>query len=577
MYPKASTIAISNRKLLSSLIQSGTLLRLSTSIRYNKPSSISYSNISTRNINYRKMSSTSNPNSNSTSNNSSQSSFNSSNSTSSGTSSNNYSDSGFHPYVDSTLQQIDNLAPKFAIDSSNISILSQPSEFYTLLKEKILNAKKRIFLSTLYIGKTEHELIDCIDEALAKNPDVEVYILTDALRGTREQPESCSASLLVPLVSKYGPRVSISMYHTPNLYGVRKTFIPQRFNEGWGLQHMKLYGFDDEIILSGANLSNDYFTNRQDRYILFEDEKLTEYFFKVYETVAGLSYSVIPVDTTKSGFKLRWPHYYSAPEPTVDPVNFIKAASRKLKPLLGPQNSPVREEEEKKQNMTTFVYPICQFTQLLIPDTSTEFDVISRVLSMIGSGRFDWTLTAGYFNIHPEFKEKLLKTKPNTHASIITASPEANGFYKSAGVSGLLPGAYSLLAKEFLQAAHDSPSLYGGKTNRLKFYEWQNGVVNEPNGWSYHAKGIWISQPGESEPFMSVIGSSNYTRRAYSHDLEANVLLVTSDSKLKSQLGKEVENLKTHTKEMELKDYDVPERQPDWRQRAFIHYAGDKL
>ena len=41
------------------------------------------------------------------------------------------------------------------------------------------------------------------------------------------------------------------MYHTPNLTGLRKKHIPPRINEGWGLQHMKLYGVDDDIILSG--------------------------------------------------------------------------------------------------------------------------------------------------------------------------------------------------------------------------------------------------------------------------------------------------------------------------------------
>lgn len=30
--------------------------------------------------------------------------------------------------------------------------------------------------------------------------------------------------------------------------------MPKRINEGWGLQHMKLYGFDDEIMLSGYGL-----------------------------------------------------------------------------------------------------------------------------------------------------------------------------------------------------------------------------------------------------------------------------------------------------------------------------------
>jgi hypothetical protein len=44
------------------------------------------------------------------------------------------------------------------------------------------------------------------------------------------------------------------MYHTPNLTGLRKKLIPKRINEGWGLQHMKLYGMDDEIMISGCHL-----------------------------------------------------------------------------------------------------------------------------------------------------------------------------------------------------------------------------------------------------------------------------------------------------------------------------------
>lgn len=89
-------------------------------------------------------------------------------------------------------------------------------------------------------------------EALRNNPELKLSILTDALRGTREEPNPSCASLLASLVSEFGPdRVEIRMYHTPNLTGVRKKYIPKRINEGWGLQHMKLYGVDDEIILSG--------------------------------------------------------------------------------------------------------------------------------------------------------------------------------------------------------------------------------------------------------------------------------------------------------------------------------------
>lgn len=87
--------------------------------------------------------------------------------------------------------------------------------------------------------------------ALEKNPSLHVSILIDALRGTREAPHACAASLLVPLVEKFGDRVDVRMYHTPNFRGIKKRLVPQRFNEGWGLQHVKLYGIDDQLILSG--------------------------------------------------------------------------------------------------------------------------------------------------------------------------------------------------------------------------------------------------------------------------------------------------------------------------------------
>lgn len=75
--------------------------------------------------------------------------------------------------------------------------------------------------------------------------------MTDFLRGTREFPKESSASLLVDLVKEFPKRVEVRLYHTPNLTGLRKWIIPNRINEGWGLQHMKLYGVDDEIIMSG--------------------------------------------------------------------------------------------------------------------------------------------------------------------------------------------------------------------------------------------------------------------------------------------------------------------------------------
>jgi len=41
------------------------------------------------------------------------------------------------------------------------------------------------------------------------------------------------------------------MYHTPDLSGMLKKIMPARFNEGIGLMHMKVYAFDDTLIMSG--------------------------------------------------------------------------------------------------------------------------------------------------------------------------------------------------------------------------------------------------------------------------------------------------------------------------------------
>ena len=76
--------------------------------------------------------------------------------------------------------------------------------------------------------------------------------MADALRGTREDPNPSCMTLIADLKRDFPDRVEGSMFHTPNLIGPIKSRIPKRFNEGWGLQHMKLYGVDDEIILSGC-------------------------------------------------------------------------------------------------------------------------------------------------------------------------------------------------------------------------------------------------------------------------------------------------------------------------------------
>lgn len=49
--------------------------------------------------------------------------------------------------------------PKFTARGSDISVLNRPDQFYSFLIDSIKQAKRRIFLASLYIGKEETELV----------------------------------------------------------------------------------------------------------------------------------------------------------------------------------------------------------------------------------------------------------------------------------------------------------------------------------------------------------------------------------------------------------------------------------
>ncbi|KAK8247704.1 hypothetical protein HDK77DRAFT_481187 [Phyllosticta capitalensis] len=466
----------------------------------------------------------------------------------------------------SLTSELDKISPRFEVQPDQIEILKTPSEFYENLKTKISTAKRRIYLSTLYIGKTEHELISVIRDALLRNPDLKVSFLTDALRGTRETPNPSCASLLAPLITEFGKdRVEIRMFHTPNLHGLRKKLIPKRINEGWGLQHMKLYGVDDELIMSGANLSNDYFTNRQDRYHVFRSAAITDYFSRIHDAICSLSYQILP-SKEPAGYTMDWPSSNPSPSPLTDRHAFKNAASSLLTPLIRPSSPPSPSpfsspSSPTEPKATTLIYPLLQFTPILPPahDTSTELPALTSLLTLLtqpSHHKSTWTFTAGYFNMTPGIRSLLLRTNPAS-GTVIAASPRANGFYGSKGVSGMLPPAYTHLAKVFLRAVEAA-----GLSRSVKLLEWQHGTVDEPGGWTYHAKGLWVSPPSQNPPVpqISLVGSSNYTARSHGLDLEANVLLVTSAPALQQKLGEEEALLREHAKEVGWDEFAKVER-----------------
>ncbi|KAF9958526.1 CDP-diacylglycerol--glycerol-3-phosphate 3-phosphatidyltransferase [Mortierella alpina] len=417
--------------------------------------------------------------------------------------------------------------PQFLVQGDNIRPILSPSHFYSELKDNIKTAQNSITLAALYLGHTETDLVGALSEALRSRPNLKLNLLLDSLRGTRDSGKGSSASLLYPLVKAYPNQVRISMYHTPDLSGFLKQVMPPRFNEGIGLMHMKVYAFDDTLIMSGANMSHDYFTNRQDRYMVFRNKDITDYYSELVSTVSSLSYSLQDTGNTFS----------------------LKIANGVPDPWSSVQQTA------KDDSYDTTLFPLVQMGPFgLRQDERVTLSVLDHVLhNKEQEGQSKVFITSGYFNFEKRYSQAIINTKA-ADVCLIAASPEANGFFNSAGISKYIPPAYTLIEQRFFNDAKAA-----GNAERIAIEEYSR------KGWTYHAKGLWIYPPQSELPIMTTIGSPNFGYRSIVRDLEAQLFLVTTNQGLRKSLHEELCNLRLHAHSVTEETFQAPERQvPVW-------------
>lgn len=339
-----------------------------------------------------------------------------------------------------SLSWLDEFAPHFAIAGDAITVIEEPSAFYETILQQCSTAKKRVMLASLYlgIGELEQKLVRGLVENMKANPELTVDILLDFQRGTRGVVNS--KTTLKPLLD-LTTRFNLSLYHTPNLRGAKKRFIPARWNELIGLQHMKVYLFDDAVIISGANLSQDYFTNRQDRYIMIRDQRLSDFYSGLMQTVQEFS---LRVDNANQEQVLLHPQWTSQQMPyDGDHRSFIRAARTKVLNFC----ERTRDEQGKLKlgdNVDTFVFPLLEMGQLDIHHDS----VVTRRLFQNALEQSKIKLASGYFNLTEELIAAIIDHS-QADCSILMAHPNANGFKGAKGPAGGIPDAYTLLACQF--------------------------------------------------------------------------------------------------------------------------------
>lgn len=516
--------------------------------------------------------------------------------------------------------------PLFRAHSRDVSLLKTPPNFYSTLLSLIAKAHTRIFLSSLYIGKDETELMDALRAALSTNRALRCVVLVDALRSTREGPyaksgDASCASLLAALARDFPHQVDVRLYRTPGLPPWLESLIGKRLVEGAGLQHMKIYGADDDVIVSGANLSNDYFTNRQDRYVHFRNHRrLSDYLHSLVLATAKFSYNLVPTDSAArhphhAAYRLEWDQGQQLlvgehPDGSVgekdgtgsgqDDVThrehrFQLTAGSTIQAHTNRWHQHTRGDADASAPDVT-ITPLVQMGPLSIKHETSAMPLLLSALSTLSRSprspsRLDFT--SGYFSLFPAYASLLLSLPSTIKTCIIAAAPISNGFYGSRGISRHIPPAYTWLEHKFYNAVQSH-----GKADDVAIYEW------EKEGWTYHAKGLWFARAGEkhdedatasgpdekqvkdatasglspaaaaasslplssSSPTHTLIGSSNFGSRSALRDLECTLLIETpQSSQLSRDLHEEVEELKRYaTVRVDDALFEKKERRVPW-------------
>lgn len=391
----------------------------------------------------------------------------------------------------------------FRVKAANVEVLHKPSEFYDRILEGISGAERRVVLCALYLGtgELEKDLTTALEQRHASTPDLQSLILLDANRGTRGGKKS-SASMLTALRRDFPLQSEVNFFHTPLLHGLKKRWLPTRANEVVGVQHMKFFIFDDDVICSGANLSTDYFTNRQDRYIVVRNQpSFANYCRNIVNTVGSCSYR-LEVGSGEDGNGYTLSLADGCPSPSEAPREFVAFAGERVENFLRTErlesgSSALGTDELLLNGLAdpeeALIAPTLEMWPLGIDHDRNH---LVYMLSMLQEGR--WFLATAYFNVSHVVTQAIAHSAAAW--SVLTASPRANGFFGAKGLAGYIPDMYRSNLLSFLRSMEQKQA---GKASAHEFWR---------EHWTFHGKGLWWYpiDSSSSLPCMTVFGSSNF-------------------------------------------------------------------
>jgi len=324
------------------------------------------------------------------------------------------------------------------------------------------------------------------------------------------------------------------------------TILPSPLDEVAGVFHIKCYIVDDELILSGANLSESYFSDRLDRYMLFTNGGggLVDWYADLIDVL--------------SEYAIRYDGNSNERTDKLSSLLSIKdemERKQKLEHSLinlfdgSNYNYNMLKDNEREDEIIAWAVPTFQMPTSVLgraPKFPSDSEVTRCLLlsALNSDDSVSVRLSSAYLNLTPKLMSVLnmFGQRRNSvgNAYILTAGTISHGFASSKAVDSergragfldsikaTIPEAFMTLVKEIAKSIISN----GGKV-----------LLYERSGWTFHAKGLWLTSSTHSKDNQheqqperindssslqaTIVGSGNYGARGEDLDVESNCILI---------------------------------------------------
>lgn len=405
-------------------------------------------------------------------------------------------------------------APVFPISASKLEIFSAqgPVVFHQHLRRLLRSAKRRISIASLYLGTGEKEagLLKEIRFALEQSPQLQVQVVLDYSRGQRKTSNGTSITFMSDLVDAFPERFQLYMHRLPQLEGMA-SLLPSPLDECLGVFHFKALVFDDTAIITGANLSDEYFHCREARYITVDD---ADFCAQTHETVSI---------TAEHSMRVR---------PQTGRC-MLEKSEKDPRRVAGALIEHISSNQSHRASSDTCLLPLFQHHALCVQQ---ERDLLVQLFRWRGGNVTIATPYPSFPKVYVEALSARLSGEGAQQTRLICPSANSHGFTTGRGLKALVPGLYLQREEDFIAA------LRTGLADGSTVPPLERRHYDRP-GWVLHCKGAWFDAETETG---TVIGSSCFGERSVSRDFDMSYFLVTEDPDLRAQILGEVDGVLRH-------------------------------